>query len=175
MAIRAPLIEFRHRISGQIAARIQEAREIGQLEVLAGRVKSAEIINGKLQVTVKEKGKIASKTLNVQRIVNCTGPQTDYQKIKSPLIQSLLAQNLILPDELRLGLKALPDGRLIMENGLPSYSFFTIGTTLRGALWESTAVPEISEQAAHLAQTVLHAFQPEPETKTENTKAQTKK
>lgn len=163
---------FRHRISAQIADRIQEARDSGQLEVIAGRLQAANLKNGNLEVTIKQKGQSETKTLNVQRIVNCTGPQTDYQKIKSPLIQDLLAQKLILPDELRLGLKALPDGRLIQENGLPSCSFFTIGTTLRGALWESTAVPEISEQAAHLAQTVLHAFLPEPETKIENTPAQ---
>src|SRR5688572_12800575 len=166
---------FRHRISGQIAARIQTAIDSGQLEVIAGRLRSAEMVNGKLQVAVKAKGQTELQTIKVQRVINCTGPQTDYQKVKSPLIQNLLAQNLIQPDELRLGLKALPDGRLIQENGLPSCSFFTIGTTLRGALWESTAVPEISEQAAHLAQTVLHAFLPGPETKTENTEAQAKK
>jgi len=79
------------------------------------------------------------------------------------------------PDELLLGLKTLPDGRLIAETGKPSCTLFTIGPTMRGALWESTAVPEISEQAAHLAQTILHSFFPGSETKTENTATQTEK
>ena len=162
---------FRHRISGQIADRIQAALDSGQLEVIAGRVKSAEMQNDELQVTVKARGRQQNQTLNVQRLINCTGPQTDYTRIASPLIQNLVSQKIIIPDELRLGLQALPDGRLIQENGKPSCALFTIGTALRGALWESTAVPEISEQAAHLAQTVLHAFLPDPETKTENTPA----
>ena len=166
---------FRHRISGQIADRIQAALDSGQLEVIAGRVKSAEMQNDELQVTVKARGRQQNQTLNVQRLINCTGPQTDYTRIASPLIQNLVSQKIIIPDELRLGLQALPDGRLIQENGKPSCALFTIGTALRGALWESTAVPEISEQAAHLAQTVLHAFLPDPETKTENTPAEAEK
>lgn len=166
---------FRHRISEQIADRIQTALDSGQLQVIAGRLQKAEMKNGTVNVQLKERGKKAITEVQVQRIVNCTGPQTDYNRINSPLIQQLVSQKLIIPHELRLGLSALPDGRLLQENGQPSCSLFAIGTALRGALWESTAVPEISEQAAHLAQTVLHAFLPEPETKKENTSEQAKK
>lgn len=158
---------FRHRISAQIAERLQAALDSGQLQVMAGRLQAAEMEQYQLKVSLRERGQSTLTQLNVQRIINCTGPQTDYTRIASPLIQHLVAEKIIVPDELRLGLQALPDGRLVQENGQPSCALFTIGTALRGALWESTAVPEISEQAAHLAQTVLHAFKPEPETKTE--------
>ncbi len=166
---------FRHRISPQVAVRIQAARDSGQLQIIAGRLKATQLVSGQLEATIKEKGQPQSKRLTVQRLINCTGPQMNFARIESPLVQSLLAQNLIRPDVLHLGLQALPDGRLLQPDGKPSCSFFTIGPALRGALWESTAVPEISEQAAHLAQAVLHAFLPDPETKTENTKTQPEK
>ncbi|MFC5269106.1 FAD/NAD(P)-binding protein [Adhaeribacter terreus] len=166
---------FRHRISPQVSDRIQAARDSGQLEVKAARLKNAIETDGKLQAVLKLRGKEEPETIPVQRIINCTGPQGNYTRITMPLIQNLLSQNLVLADDLQLGLKAMPDGRLIQANGKPSCKFFTIGPTMRGALWESTAVPEISEQAAHLAQTILHTFLPDAETKTENTAQQTKK
>ena len=166
---------FRHRISPQIADRIQTGRDNGQLQVKAARLENVTEHNGKLLVQIKVKGKETSETIAVQRIINCTGPQGNYSKIFTPLVQSLISGKLITADELQLGLKAQPDGRLLQENGLPSCSLFTIGPALRGALWESTAVPEISEQAAHLAQTILCMFKPDAETKTEKAAPQTKK
>ena len=166
---------FRHRLSPQIADRIQAARDNGQLEVKAARLQNATQAEGKLQALLKLRGRQEPKTIAVQRIINCTGPQGNYTRIAMPLVQNLLSQSLISADDLQLGLKAMPDGRLMQADGKPSCKFFTIGPTMRGALWESTAVPEISEQAAHLAQTILHTFLPEAETKTENTAPQTKK
>ncbi|MBK0401484.1 FAD/NAD(P)-binding protein [Adhaeribacter sp. BT258] len=166
---------FRHRISPQVADRIQAARDSGQLEVKPARLQNATETDGKLRAMLKLRGQKDPETIPVQRIINCTGPQANYARLTMPLVQNLLVQKLITADELQLGLKAMPDGRLIQENGKPSCKFFTIGPTMRGALWESTAVPEISEQAAHLAQTILHAFLPEAETKAENTSAQTKR
>jgi uncharacterized NAD(P)/FAD-binding protein YdhS len=151
---------FRHRISPQIGGRIQAALDSGQFEVVAGRLQSTEIKADQLEVTVKERGTGKPAKFLVQRLVNCTGPQCNYPKIESELVKNLLETRLITSDELRLGIKAEPDGRVLQENDKPSGAVFTIGPALRGALWESTAVPEISEQAAHLAQTILQSFFP---------------
>ncbi|KAA9333697.1 FAD/NAD(P)-binding protein [Adhaeribacter soli] len=162
---------FRHRLSPQVAARIQEARQSGQLEIRAARLQHAAVQPEGLTVKLKERGQLQNENVVVHRLINCTGPQCNYEKIETPLVQQLLQTRLLQPDELHLGLLAGPEGKLIQKNGKPSNALFTIGPALRGALWESTAVPEISEQAAHLAQTILHAFMPAPETKTENTGA----
>jgi uncharacterized NAD(P)/FAD-binding protein YdhS len=152
---------FRHRLAPQIASRIQEAREAGRLEIIAGRLRSVTLSDKGLDVNINIRGKGKTREVQVQRLVNCTGPLGNYSKIAHPLVQQLLHKKLALPHPLHLGLKALPDGRLLQEDDLPSCSLFTIGPALRGALWESTAVPEISEQAAQLAQTIIHAFFPD--------------
>ena len=65
-------------------------------------------------------------------------------------------------DPLRLGLDALPDGRLVGRDGQASSLLFTLGPPLRGVLWESTAIPEIRVQAAALARTWLDALEADP-------------
>jgi uncharacterized NAD(P)/FAD-binding protein YdhS len=139
---------------------MQAVKESGQLEVLAGRLQKTEIKENLLEVTIRERATENLRTLHVQRLINCTGPQCNYAKVNSPLVQSLLKNHIISPDALNLGINASPEGKVTEENGKPSNSVFTIGPALRGALWESTAVPEISEQAAHLAQTILQSFCP---------------
>jgi uncharacterized NAD(P)/FAD-binding protein YdhS len=137
---------------------IEAVRNSGQMEVLAARLRSVAVEGEKLNVRLRQRGHQKSQEMAVQRIINCTGPQSDYARIEHPLLAQLRQYKLIQPDSLHLGLKALPDGRLIQTDGKPSCSLFTIGPALRGALWESTAVPEISEQAAHLAKLYYMPF-----------------
>jgi len=50
---------------------------------------------------------------------------------------------------------ATPDGRVIGKTGKPSPVVSTLGTALKGILWESTAIPEIRTQARDLALRLL--------------------
>ncbi len=54
------------------------------------------------------------------------------------------------------------DGRLLDGNGTTSAPLWTLGALRRGELWESTAVPEISDQARDLATEILDAVAPVP-------------
>ena len=56
---------------------------------------------------------------------------------------------------LGLGLDATREGALIGPEGRPSSVLSTLGPPLRGVLWETTAVPEIREQARRLAERLL--------------------
>jgi uncharacterized NAD(P)/FAD-binding protein YdhS len=67
----------------------------------------------------------------------------------------LLKRGFIAPDELKLGMNALPDGTIIQKDGSISPYLFTLGTNLKGILWESTAVPELRVQAKQLAEEVI--------------------
>jgi uncharacterized NAD(P)/FAD-binding protein YdhS len=58
-------------------------------------------------------------------------------------------------DDLRFGLDATPDGHLKGADGQPSDMLYTLGTALKGVLWESTAIPEIRVQARDLAQKLI--------------------
>jgi uncharacterized NAD(P)/FAD-binding protein YdhS len=50
------------------------------------------------------------------------------------------------------GLDADERGRLIDGSGVASASLFAVGPMRKGALWETTAVPEIRVQAAQVAE-----------------------
>ncbi len=58
-------------------------------------------------------------------------------------------------DPLGLGLLTDNDGALIGRDGARSNVVFTLGPTRRGTLLETTAIPEIREQAASLARRLL--------------------
>jgi uncharacterized NAD(P)/FAD-binding protein YdhS len=84
-------------------------------------------------------------------IVNCTGPRAQIGGSPAPLLRSLQRHGLLRPDPLALGVDALPDGTLLSARGSPVPWLTAIGPPLKGVLWETTAVPEIRQQAAALA------------------------
>lgn len=144
----------RHRLPVEVYERMVPLLESGKLKILAGRIKESKITDGLVEVMITERKSQIPVFMKVQRIINCTGPQTDITKIDDELMQNLLKKNLIEPDELKLGIRATAYGNVITENKI-STSFFTIGPTLRGVLWESTAVPEIRVQAERVAGLLL--------------------
>lgn len=140
----------RHRLPVEVYERITPLLQSGKLKILAGRIKESKLTDGKVEVMITERKSQIPVFMKAQRIINCTGPQTNITKINDSLMQNLLKRNLIEPDELDLGIRATAYGNVITENKI-STSFFTIGSTLRGVLWESTAVPEIRVQAERVA------------------------
>lgn len=140
----------RHRLPVEVYERITPLLQSGKLKILAGRIKESKLTDGILEVMITERKSQIPVFMKVQRIINCTGPQTNITKVNDLLMQNLLRRNIIEPDELDLGIRATAYGNVITENKI-STSFFTIGSTLRGVLWESTAVPEIRVQAERVA------------------------
>jgi uncharacterized NAD(P)/FAD-binding protein YdhS len=59
------------------------------------------------------------------------------------------------PDPLRLGIDATAQGAVIDSAGVPSDAIYALGPPLRGLWYETTAVPEIREQAATLARRIM--------------------
>ena len=47
---------------------------------------------------------------------------------------------------------AMPDGRVIDASGIPQSRLTAVGPMLRAVLWETTAIPEIREQALREAE-----------------------
>jgi uncharacterized NAD(P)/FAD-binding protein YdhS len=84
-------------------------------------------------------------------VVNATGPDPDITRTSDPLLRDLLGQGLARPDPLRLGIDAAPGGAVLGASGRPSSTIFTLGPPLRGLVYETTAIPEIRDQAAVLA------------------------
>ena len=85
-------------------------------------------------------------------VVNCPGRSSILAARADPLVSALLARGSARRDPLGLGFATHPDGRLVSAGGLPVW---TLGQLRRGELWESTAIPEIRDQAAGIAGSIL--------------------
>jgi uncharacterized NAD(P)/FAD-binding protein YdhS len=145
----------RHRIAPATAAIITEMEASGRLRFYAGRLVSLEESGDAAQVVIRERGGSKLIPLRVRKVLNCTGPRTDYSKYQHPLLVNLLAAGLIGHDPLALGIQALPTGEVLRAGGSPVGWLFSLGAPLKGILWESTAVPEIRVHAAKVARRLL--------------------
>lgn len=145
----------RHRIAPQVAAEIDRLAEAGRVKFYAGRLQSLRETPDGAEAVFRKRGTEVLVTLHVAKVINCTGPRTDYSKYQHPLYINLLARGLIDHDPLALGLNATPAGEVNRYRAGPSGWLFAIGAPLKGVLWESTAAPEIRVQARHLAERLL--------------------
>jgi uncharacterized NAD(P)/FAD-binding protein YdhS len=141
---------IRHRSPPQNAAIIENMMTAGQVQVHKGRVCHLAAQGAELAVQVRQK--CHTTILTAQHVVSCTGPLLDYTRMQDPLVQSLRAAGQLVPDVLRLGIETDAHGALRNAAGQVSPLFFTLGPSRRPAYFESTAVPELRQQAVALAQ-----------------------
>ena len=142
----------RHRMPGSVADRIEAARASGQLRIQVGRIRGYAAQEGMVEVAFCPKGGQALETLSVTRVINCSGPGADYDRIAHPLVRSLLADGTARPDLLRLGLDVTASCALLGRTGTISRRIFAVGPVTKAAFWEMTAVPDIRRQCEFLAQ-----------------------
>ncbi|MFM7426529.1 MAG: FAD-dependent oxidoreductase [Elainella sp.] len=148
----------RHRIAPEIDQVIQTMLHSGQLTVQARRIQNYQVDADGVAVVIRPRHSQMKMTLQVERVVNCTGVQIDYRQTTQPLIANLREQGLIYPHEIDLGLETAVDGAIIDVQGNRSHLLYTLGTPRKGSLWETIAVPELREQAQALAATLLQSL-----------------
>ena len=151
----------RHRVPPDVLTRIEGLEAAGQVVRHAGRIESMRAVSGgdRALVTYRPRGGQPCE-LTVDLVVNCTGPESNYRKLDDPLIINLLARGLIHPDPLLLGLAVAPNGAMQSVAGNYSSTFYTLGSPRRGQLYETTAVPELRQQAQRLARELVADLQP---------------
>jgi len=149
----------RHRLSPEVAERAARMRADGRLRVLAGKLDRVDLLaGGRAGVVWRPRGESQTWRLEVDLVVNCTGPSSDVEHSTEPLVAALAARGLIRADPLRLGLDIDGDHRVRDARGQAHATLFAVGPITRGALWEINAVPDIRVQAAHVAATALGAL-----------------
>jgi len=149
----------RHRMPPEPAARVDALRRSGRLQLHPGRIIAASRLGASSQrVHVALRGGRDDLWLDVQRIINCTGPSSNLADSSNPLVKNMLQSGLARTESTQLGLLTDQNGALVGPDGLPSRSIFAIGPIRRGTLLETTAIPEISEQAARLVKFLLAGF-----------------
>jgi uncharacterized NAD(P)/FAD-binding protein YdhS len=125
------------------------------VQMIAGRVVSVREEEDKVRVFVRLRGSGLHIELSAGWVVNCTGPMPSNSPESNPVIGSLLLQGQLCLDELALGVETTAAGNAIAADGAEVPDMFVVGTLRKPAFWESTAVPELREQAAMIAERLL--------------------
>jgi uncharacterized NAD(P)/FAD-binding protein YdhS len=145
----------RHRMAPAVATKVTELQQRGTFAVLAGRIlscrrsQSSAASDVLAEVRLRRGGRLK---LVAGAVVNCTGPTTDIRQEGQPLLNQLLGAGLVRSDPLGLGLDVTGDGAVLDGDGRPSNYLWAIGPLRKGQLWESTAVPELRDQAVALVE-----------------------
>jgi uncharacterized NAD(P)/FAD-binding protein YdhS len=146
---------IRSRIPPENEAIIDAMRASGQLTILAGRIRDLVETDTAMTVHYVPAGRTSPRSSSAALVINCAGPESDYRHIDHPLVRNLMRRGLIRPGPAQLGIDALPNGAIIGQDGTASGVLHTLGSTMRGVLWEVLAVPEIRMQAERLARALL--------------------
>ncbi|MBL7913428.1 MAG: FAD/NAD(P)-binding protein [Bacteroidia bacterium] len=142
---------LRHRMPQESFRQISGLQESGQMELLAGRICNIKRTSAdNLEVTICPRNQTELVKINVSRIINCTGPQSDYRKLNTPLVTNLLNKGWFTTDEQSLGLKTDIKGAIIDTAGNSNRKFYTAGPPCKGTLWECTALRDIRSQLNQL-------------------------
>lgn len=153
----------RHRLAPEVAEALEHLQQDGQLQVEAARITKLDVGDDSLLAEWRPRHRKLQRMLQVGSVVNCTGPETRLQRSADPLIRRLLQQGVLNPDPLQLGIQVDEHGALRDAQGRVSERLFYLGPMLRARDWECTAVPELSVQAARLAERLLAGVAaPEP-------------
>jgi len=141
----------RHRLPPPLAARIAHLRDIGKLQVNAGRIDSIAAAGRQLRVSWRPRAATTRSELTVDLLVNATGPDYVLKHCADPLLNSLRTAGLVSEDALDLGLRTGRYGACVDSHGRASASLYYLGPMLRADHWEATAATELRDHAERLA------------------------
>ncbi|MCI0601082.1 MAG: FAD/NAD(P)-binding protein [Beijerinckiaceae bacterium] len=145
----------RHRMALPAAERFRAMLDRGEVRVIAGQVISVREDGNEVRVAVRSRENGRHIELPAGWVINCTGPMPSNSAQSNPVTGSLLAGGWLRTDELGLGVETNAAGSAIAAGGREVPDLFVVGTLRKPAFWESTAVPELREQAATAAARVL--------------------
>jgi len=151
----------RHRVAPDVSEQLTRLIGEEQIQIHAGRLSDYRKDENQVVVTFRRRRDGRAEKLHVSRVINCTGPEADWRRIDNSLFSSLFAQRLARPDSLFLGLDADHNGSVLNWQGAVSKSLFAIGPLRKGGLWETTAVPELRQQAYSLAEHIVRVISEE--------------
>jgi uncharacterized NAD(P)/FAD-binding protein YdhS len=137
---------LRHRMAPELGTWLVARHGQGRLTVRTASVAAARDTGMWLEARLSD-----GTTVEADLMVNCTG-RGGILASGDPLVTGLLTRGSARRDALGLGFATQPDGRLVSADELPAW---TLGQLRRGELWETTAIPEIRDQAAGLARSIL--------------------
>jgi uncharacterized NAD(P)/FAD-binding protein YdhS len=142
----------RHRMAPEIFQEIRTAQQSGALKIIPGRIYYVGSDKDGVTVAYRRRGTNRVETLRPALVLNCTGPDYDIATSDHALLKNLRDRELITVGPLRAGIEVSAIGTA--KNKLSS-AIYPLGMLMVGELLETTAVPELREQAARTAKSVL--------------------
>ncbi len=142
----------RHRMAPEAAKALADLMAAGSLQMLAGRTESVADEGQVLSVSIRRRGSDVRTLIQAARVINCSGPEHDFQKLPNPLVGCLFSNGCISAHPLGIGLRVAPSGAMVANDGTISARLFAIGPVRYGTLIETTAIPEIRIQAQELSE-----------------------
>lgn len=143
----------RHRIPLHSYDKIQQLRFDGKLHINSGKIIDMNETEKGIQIDYFDKKEHARKNIQVSRVINCTGPETDFLNLDKSFLKNCVLKGILVQDNLKLGISTNIDTfQVIDAKGELHRNLFTLGSSLKGELWESTAVNELRGQADKLAE-----------------------
>lgn len=144
----------RHRMPPQVMTSMLALESDGRLQRQRGRLQAVNLAGGKLHLDLRSPHDGTISSMDADLVIQTVGLNTDVRRTQHRLIRQLATNGHVTPDALGLGCEASSEGRL-QHDGQAWPHLYAIGTLLRGTLWESTAMPEIRQQARNLADRIL--------------------
>jgi uncharacterized NAD(P)/FAD-binding protein YdhS len=143
---------YRHRLPPQLNERLENLRRSGKLHVRAGHIKKVVAVDRRrLAVSWRPRGSSATAQLNVDMLINATGPNYDIERSTDPLIISLRNAGLVSTDALKLGIRTARFGACVDADGRASERLYYLGPMLRADHLDATAAAELAHHAEQLA------------------------
>ena len=152
--LRAAWERARHRMPQPTADGLATLERDGRLQRRRGHLSAVGAQGDGLFVALHAHGDDAPRELHADLVVQATGMEFDVAATTDPLLHQLVLNRHVLPDPLGLGCQATPQGQLRHADGAWPH-VLAIGSLLRGTLWETTAMPEIRQQARIVADQLL--------------------
>jgi uncharacterized NAD(P)/FAD-binding protein YdhS len=140
----------RHRMAGRIARVIDDLIAERDLKITAGHILALDEHKDGITLLLRPR-RGRAYALDVDVVINCTGPRIDLRNSRHVLLQDLFAQGLIRSDPLGLGLES-EDCAVKDAGDAVSDWIYALGPLTRPAWWEIIAVPEINAQIDRLVQ-----------------------
>jgi len=139
----------RHRIPAQSSTILDEMVSAGQLHIGKAKIDSAKMRADGIEVFWSDDSGTHSGVF--QKVINCTGPESNYRKVKLPVLADLVDQGLLVNDPIGLGILCTEEGRILDTRNEPVTGLWCIGPMRKAVLWETTAIRELRLQAKELA------------------------
>jgi uncharacterized NAD(P)/FAD-binding protein YdhS len=138
----------RHRASSEVYRELHAAIEDGRIAILHDQILSVSEEGLQIELTLNSGEQVVADL-----VINCLGYEGNS---KTPLLLSMVKENLIVIDEHEIGIKTnYPNYQSIDSMGRAVPGLYAIGPVLLGERFETTAIPEIRVQAKEIARAIL--------------------